>query len=235
MREYLQYKMLAAAFQTPYGARLAFLGGTCIHIVHGNPRFSEDLDFDNRGLGMDEFSGLVESIRHALILEGYSLEVKITSGGAFRANFRFLRVLQEAGITGHREEKLLIHFDAEPQRFSYSPALSILNKFDVFCRIQAAPIDLLLSQKIACIMHRRRPKGRDIFDAAFLWGMTQPDYSYLAEKVGMDGEPQMWRKLHARCQELDFRSLAREVQPFLLNPSETSKVLLFPEFVVSRL
>jgi len=47
LREYLQYKILALLFDSAYANKFAFLGGTCLRIVHSNQRFSEDLDFDN--------------------------------------------------------------------------------------------------------------------------------------------------------------------------------------------
>ena len=61
LREYLQYKMLEAVYSSEFGRNLVFMGGTAIHIAHGLPRFSEDLDFDNRGLdksGFEALSGL---------------------------------------------------------------------------------------------------------------------------------------------------------------------------------
>lgn len=48
IREYLQYKILQIVFDhATYARKLCFLGGTCLRLVHGNTRFSEDLDFDN--------------------------------------------------------------------------------------------------------------------------------------------------------------------------------------------
>jgi len=58
LREYLQYKILEAIFESPLADKLAFMGGTCIHIVHGSSRFSEDLDFDNSGIGRHDFEAL---------------------------------------------------------------------------------------------------------------------------------------------------------------------------------
>lgn len=49
LREYLQYKILEIIFLSEFAQGLSFMGGSAIHIVHGLPRFSEDLDFDNRG------------------------------------------------------------------------------------------------------------------------------------------------------------------------------------------
>jgi len=42
LREYLQYKILQIVFEGSFGNKLIFLGGTCLRIVHGNLRFSED-------------------------------------------------------------------------------------------------------------------------------------------------------------------------------------------------
>ena len=47
LREYLQYKILESVFDSRFGSRLSFMGGTATHIIHSNNRFSEDLDFDN--------------------------------------------------------------------------------------------------------------------------------------------------------------------------------------------
>jgi len=66
LREYLQYKILEIIYDSKYGNRLAFMGGTAIHIVHFNARFSEDLDFDNLGLNKKEFVDLGTLIKEKL-------------------------------------------------------------------------------------------------------------------------------------------------------------------------
>ena len=44
VREYLQYKILQAIFESKHASHLSFLGGTALRIVHGNSRFSEDIE-----------------------------------------------------------------------------------------------------------------------------------------------------------------------------------------------
>jgi len=233
LREYLQYKILEAVFAADEGRRLVFLGGTAIHIVHGNPRFSEDLDFDNRDLSMEAFAGLAAQVHRALSREGYTIELGMREQGPRRADFRFVGLLQSMGITGHREEKLLIHFDAQPQNFDYRPQQVIINKFDVFCRINIVPIDILLSQKIACILQRPRAIGRDFYDTVFLWGKTAPDPAYLAQKAGIRDEAQLFAELKARCRDLDLKRLAKDLEPYVNGPSESRKVILFRDFIES--
>lgn len=231
LREYLQYKILEALFESPLSRKLAFMGGTCIHIVHGGPRFSEDLDFDNRGIDPGDFKILSEKVKRRLELQGFSVELKITFHDAFRAYLRFPGLLHAYGISGHRDEKLLIQIDAEPQEFEYAKAPYILNKFDVFSRIHVVPADILISQKIYCIFNRRRPMGRDFFDVAFLMGKSGVNFDYLAEKLAIRSRETLREKLLSRCARLDFERLAKDLEPFVYSKKELNRVILFPDFV----
>ncbi|MBN1127780.1 MAG: nucleotidyl transferase AbiEii/AbiGii toxin family protein [Chitinispirillaceae bacterium] len=234
LREYLQYKILEAIFSSGESGRLAFLGGTAIHIIHGNPRFSEDLDFDDRGMSAEDFGRLSDTIRRTLEREGLNVELDTPVGGRCRANLRFIGILQKFGITGHREEKLHIHLDAEPQEFEYKPDQVLLNKFDVFCRINAVPVDILLSQKIGCILQRPRPIGRDFYDALFLWGKTDPNAGYLTRKLGIINEAALWDKLEARCASIDFTRLTRDLLPFVTDSTDAEKIEFFREFIARK-
>ena len=64
LREYLQYKILEIVYASGYANFLCFLGGTFLRIVHGNQRFSEDLDFDNRGLKEEQFAEIADIIKN---------------------------------------------------------------------------------------------------------------------------------------------------------------------------
>jgi predicted nucleotidyltransferase component of viral defense system len=231
LREYLQFKILEAIFSTETGRRLAFMGGTAIHILHGNPRFSEDLDFDNRGLSMEDFGQIAQTVRRALTREGFEVDLDTHTKEHFRANLKFIGILQYMGISGHREEKLLIHLDAEPQDFSYEPHQAMLHSFDVFCRINVVPLDILLSQKIGCILQRPRPIGRDFHDTLFLWGKTRPNADYLMQKVGIDTPEKLWDALEKQCASIDFKKLSDDLKPFVARASETEKISSFRDFI----
>ena len=231
LREYLQYKMLDAVFRSPHAAELAFMGGTCIHIVHGSPRFSEDLDFDNLDLEPKQFKALAGQVKRALELEGYTVEVKSTFRNAFRARIRFADILHESGLSGHRDEKLLIEIDTEPQRFEYSAEKVILNKFGVFTRINTVPADILLAQKLLCVFTRKRPMGRDFFDVVFLHGKTTPNEEYLSRKLGISGKRELKERLLRRCDELDLGALARDLAPLVHHGEQATRVLLFRDYI----
>ncbi len=85
LREYLQYKILEIIFDSPYGNALSFMGGTAIQIVHGNTRFSEDLDFDNLSLKSEDFEKLTDEIVRGLKLIGLKAETKTNLRDVFRS------------------------------------------------------------------------------------------------------------------------------------------------------
>ena len=126
-----------------------------------------------------------------------------------------------------------MQIDMEPQDFSYSQDQPILNKFDVFQRINAVPPDLLLSQKILCLFSRPRLLGRDFFDIIFLLGRTQPHFPYLEHRLGItDGDTLKTRILEI-CAEANFKQLAKDAAPFLYRADEAEKIALFPEYLKS--
>jgi len=231
LREYLQYKILEAIFESALADKLTFMGGTCIHMVHGSPRFSEDLDFDNPGIGRHDFRAFSQRIKRALELQGYRVELKNTYQDAFRASLRFPGLLYDSGISGHRDEKLLIQIDTEPQKFQYNPDKFILNKFDVFSRINIVPADILLAQKTYCIFNRSRPMGRDFFDVVFLLGKSRVNFDYLSQKLSIRNNTELRDKLLLRCAQLDFRRLAKDLDPFVYSKKEVSRVLMFQDVV----
>ncbi len=231
LREYLQYKILDAVFGSRYGRKLVFMGGTAIHIAHGLPRFSEDLDFDNRGLTKVDFAALIQVAAKKLSREGCVVETASSFKGAFTADIKVRGVLFETGLSGHREEKILVKLDAEPQKFRYAPERVVINKFDIFSGISVVPVDILLAQKYYAILMRKRAMGRDFYDALFLAGKAKPDFAYLKARAGIADKEALRSALLDRCAGLDFKALSRDVEQFLFSPSEAKKILLFNEYV----
>jgi len=233
LREYLQYKILEIIFDSKYGGKLSFMGGTAAHIIYRNTRFSEDLDFDNLGLEKKDFEELVKLIQRRLKLEGYTAETKNVFKGAYRCYIRIPNILFENELSGHKEEKLLIQLDTEPQEFKYEQEKHIINRFDVFLQINVVPLDILLAQKIYAIFKRRRAMGRDFYDAVFLFGKTKPNLDYLKLKLKIKDYFELKKRLLSKCKKLDFKQLAREVEQFLFVPSDSKKVLFFYDYIKS--
>ncbi len=231
MREYLQYKIMEIIFGSKQSECLSFLGGTAIRMLHGNKRFSEDLDFDNFGLKENEFENLATEIRKKLKMEGYNAQIKNVFKNAYHCHVRIPGLLFDSGLSGHKEEKILIQIDTEPQYFDYLPDNLIINKFDVFCRIRATPPDILLSQKIVAIFNRKRKMGRDFYDTLFLFGKVRPNFDLLRQKIGVQDMAELKERLLSLCKAIDFAALARDVEPFLFSAIDAKKVLAFPDYI----
>jgi predicted nucleotidyltransferase component of viral defense system len=230
LREYLQYKILEIIYDSPYGSGLSFMGGTAIQLVYGNTRFSEDLDFDNLSLKTRDFEEMTQEILKRLKLSGFKTQANTNLGEVCRSYIRFSDVLYDLGLTGHKEEKILIQVDTQPQKFKYSPDKVILSKFDVFLRINVVPIDIVLSQKFYAAIDRRRPMGRDFFDIVYLLGRTKPNYPYLAAKIGIKDAKQLKAKLLEHCKGFNFKRLSLDVESMLYAPGDVKKVILFREY-----
>lgn len=229
LREYLQYKILEIIFNSSYANKLSFLGGTALRICYGNTRFSEDIDFDNFNLSVDDFEKIATLIKKELILEGYIVETRHIYKGAYRCHIKIPRLLFDNKLSGLEEEKILIQLDTMPHNYKYIPEIFGLNRFDVFTNVFITPKDLLLSQKIFAATERKRAKGRDFFDIIFLLRDTKPDYDYLEGKMKTSNSKELKTNLLKFCADINFKALAKDVAPFLINPREIERVTNFPQ------
>jgi len=227
LKEYLHYKILDLLFTSELASKLVFLGGTAIRIIHYSPRFSEDLDFDNKGLTSSDFSEISHYLEYELELDGYEVEIKEKLKGTYHCYIKFPGLLFQYGLSGYKEEKILIQIDSEPQDYGYVPDKYLLNKFGLFRYINVVPPNLLLSQKIAAIITRKREMGRDFFDVVYLMSKTDPDYKYLKVKLKIDSKDLLIKRLKEKSERLDFKTLAKDIEPFLFDPKEKDRVLYF--------
>lgn len=231
LREYLQYKILEIVFDSDYGKKLCFMGGTCLRIIHHNQRFSEDLDFNHFGLSIPEFTQLSLVIEKKMTQLGYQIEMRNVFKGAYHCYVKFPNLLFQQGLSGYQTEKILIQLDTEAQHFDFTPQQLLLNKFDVFTNISSTPLPLLLAQKYYAILNRKRSKGRDFFDVVFLLGKSiAPNYAFLAQKVGIQNKQDLKIAILKKCSQLNFPQLAQDVEPFLFQAKDVKKVLLFPDY-----
>lgn len=232
--EYIQYELLDSIFKQEESRYLSFIGGTALRIVYDGSRFSEDLDFDNFGLSFEAFQELADSVVKDMRLKGFAVEWRTIEKSAYHCYVKFPHILQEAKLESDREEKILVRIDTMEKKKIFTPVAYTLNRFDVYRDILVNPVDILLAQKLITILGRKREKGRDFFDVSYLYGMTQPDFGYIEETMGMN-KSEFIEKIFARCEELDFVSLAKDVEPFLMYPEQAARVLGFKKFIADKL
>jgi hypothetical protein len=101
----------------------------------------------------------------------------------------------------------------------------------VFSRINIVPVDILAAQKIFCIFSRSRPMGRDFFDVVFLLGKSGVNFDFLDRTMSIRNKKELCDRLLSRSVELDFKRLAKDLEPFVYSKKEVDRVLMFPDFI----
>ncbi|MEM9847673.1 MAG: nucleotidyl transferase AbiEii/AbiGii toxin family protein [Bacteroidota bacterium] len=231
LREYLQYEILKIIFESKHALAYTFLGGTCLRIAYDTNRFSEDLDFDNVGLSVADFEETGRAVQRGLELLGYKTTIKFTHKDAFHCKVTFPGILYDYNLSGHKEARIFIKLDTEKQNYDYKRDLVRIQKFGVDTDIFVTPPSLLASQKIAAVLGRKRPKGRDFYDLT--WLLTQghlPDYGYLKLRFDLADAEALKTKLQEHTAPFDFEKLASDVAPFLFQKDGLEMVRNFPAF-----
>ena len=235
IREYLQYIILAIIYSHEIGSNLSFLGGTNLRIVHGLPRFSEDIDFDNKHLSLDEFHQLSSFVKMELEKLGYIVEIRLTQQQAFHCYIKFPELLYTQGITPVESEKIIIRIDTFDQGVFYTPEVYLLDKFNLFKQILITPKDIILSQKLWTITQRSRAKGRDYYDIMFLLQTTRPNMQFLEAKFNTSYLAEIITVIDDVLQKIDMTDLAKDVQPFLIGGNAFELLSNFQIFLHQKL
>jgi len=231
LREYLQFLILEIIFSSNISTKLSFLGGTCIRIIHGIKRFSEDLDFDNKELSPDEFTSLAKTIEIELQRQGFDVETSVTEKKAIHCHVKFSNILFENRLSDIKTEKIDIQIDTFDQGYKYESELYLLNKFNVFKQIRITPKEVILSQKLWTITQRSRAKGRDYYDILFLLQNTKPDMEFLNLKFGTSNWDEAKEKILDGIKDVYLEGMVKDVQPFLIDIKDSEKIKQFKDYL----
>jgi predicted nucleotidyltransferase component of viral defense system len=201
-KEYLHGVMLDALSKCEHRDKLVFIGGTAARFFEELQRFSEDLDFDNKGLNKEQFYSVSKEIELALKSEGFKVEARPDEKetlNCLRVKFYFPELLYDLGISPYREQKLLIKFEAEPQNFDYVPVSRELNIHDRKTNVIIAPTEILFSTKISAAINRG--KHRDFFDVLHYLERATPNYEFLSKRMGIANWEELKIKLIEAAKE----------------------------------
>lgn len=80
-----------------------------------------------------------------------------------------------------------------------------------------------------------RAKGRDFYDAIFLWQQASPDYDFLRERCGIDNTDALKRALYEKLDTTDLAMKQKDFEHLLFNPSRSAQILHFRQFIDSKL
>ena len=232
LKEYLQLQILDHLATTSYISKVSFIGGTNLRLIQGIDRFSEDLDFDCKDLSEDEFIQMTNSVVQYLRQNNVEVETRDKPNPhltAYRRNLYFPQMLFDLGLTGHRDERLLLKIEAQNQGVQYQPVVATVNKMGFFFGIQVPPLDVLCAMKFAAILARQ--KGRDFYDAIFLLSKTKPNMDFLKAKVGISTPEELKAAIAERLKEVDLNHKKRDFMHLLFNETNANRILQFAEVI----
>ena len=194
LKEVLQAYVLDYLYNQNSYRRLNFYGGTCLHVVYGLNRLSEDLDFDNQaGLELSQLENeLVQYFHKSFGYGDASAKTQRGEGGVLRVTLKF-PVLSALGLSPYPSETL--HLKVE---VSQHEQVAIIQHTPVFVygrSLVAAHFSLetmMAGKMLACLERSFKGgrsgvqiKGRDFYD--LLWFMQQR-VQPLEEKLAHDGQ-----------------------------------------------
>ncbi len=183
-RDYIQAVYLSLLYSRNSG--LIFKGGTCLRIVHGSPRYSEDLDF-NSSLNEDEAYSVLETA--AKELEYFGIKTKLRNKRMSRSGFGFALSYRGPLYDGRNITKGLVRVDVslrdEEVAENRVPVHTEYDDVRTFI-ISSMVLEHIFAEKVRALWVRG--KARDLYDLWFLLGKgVEPDLELINRKLGLYG------------------------------------------------
>jgi predicted nucleotidyltransferase component of viral defense system len=232
LKEITQEVALFALYKSGFFASAAFQGGTCLRIVHGLDRFSEDLDFalyqPNLNFSLSPF---LDEAKKTMNTFGYDIQVIGRDKIENPIQMRFLKdesIKLQLKLRHHFDTKKKIQIKVEidinpPSGAGVVPAFV---DFPLDFAIQAHDLPSLFAGKCHALLCRDYTKGRDWFD--FSWYVarnTKPNISMLASALEQTGHlqgqnvvvNQRWlqEQLSARIKHIKWQEAVMDIARFL--------------------
>lgn len=250
LKEIAQEIILSALSRAEFFKYAAFQGGTCLRIVHGLNRFSEDMDFvlyeANPHFKWRQFSNEIE-----LEFSGYGFNTELVDKSkaddivkkAFLKNESFgqvIKLIYDRNASDAQVIKIKLEIDTNPPTGS-TYATNVIHFPEPFS-IVTQDIPSLLAGKIHALLCREYVKGRDWYD--LVWYFSKKPTLNLSllqnalfqlgpwknEHLNIDNQ---WvaTKLKEKADRLDWESVKKDVQPFLREKQLRSLDLWDKEFI----
>ena len=232
--EVMQQIALAGLSRGGFFEKAAFYGGTCLHLLHGMSRYSEDMDFSllepNREFRFEDyFPAIVEEFR----LAGKDVEIKMKHKGQPSAiESAFLKESSDVfdiGFTTEKRLKVKIEVDIDPPPKFTTEMLTVVSPRT--CWVRAYDLPGLFAGKVSAALFRKwktRVKGRDWYDVAwYISHHVRLDLAHLVERA-KESEPsadvstpeKLLAAFDAKIDAIDFENAKEDVRPFLTDKSE---------------
>jgi len=196
LQELMQHFVLVGLAKAGLFKHAQFHGGTCLRIVHGLDRFSEDLDFvlkaADPGFGWQDY---LDQVVADCALEGMQFEVVDRSALASPVRKAFLKtdsigklLVIDLPFSRHPARKIKIKLEIDIKPPDGSTFETSYLSFPVTTAITTQTLGSAFASKSHALLCRNYSKGRDWYD--FLWYVarkTRPNFALLASALDQQG------------------------------------------------
>ncbi|MEK6697288.1 MAG: nucleotidyl transferase AbiEii/AbiGii toxin family protein [Candidatus Deferrimicrobiota bacterium] len=234
LQELMQHYVLSSLSRAGLFAEAMFHGGTCLRIVYGMNRFSEDLDFLlKRSDPNFRWQGYLESVRKDCEQEGIPFEVQDKSQAGTAVQKAFLKtdsigkILElDLPFERHQARKIRIKLEIDINPPSGSTFTTSYITFPVTAPMTTQSLESGFALKLHALLCRSYVKGRDWYD--FVWYVarkTAPDPDLLSQALRQQGpwagQPIAvtghWvrENMEATIRRIDWSAARDDVQRFL--------------------
>jgi len=229
-REHIQFSMLEGLHLCGAFRQLAFVGGTCLRLIHGLARYSEDMDFSVSAQSSEKIDmvKIAKSLAAHLKTSGFDVEVAVKEKvSVMTVSVRIRGLFHEIGLSPLPDQKLLIKMEIdlrppagskEERTIIQKPALASINHYD---------LPSLMAGKLHALLARPYTKGRDWYD--LLWYMNKsilPNVTLLQNALEQRPsqycqDASQWAAgLNAKLRVIPWDSVRADLAPFLQIPHE---------------
>jgi predicted nucleotidyltransferase component of viral defense system len=227
-REYLQLAFLLNFYRNEKLKHTYFKGGSCLRLIFGSGRFSEDLDFSSN-LKTEEINSRIAAAVKELSHEFSSISVKpIDSLAGISRKIQVQTQLAPFPTT--------IKLDFSDRDQILDPEISTPKTdypFSILTPIPHLSLKEILAEKVRSIMSRN--KGRDLYDLYYLLARKVDfDPEFIQKKLDFYKETYSIDKLIKVISEWDRAELKNDLGPFL--PADVRKIIpVLPDITVKLL
>lgn len=224
LKEFLQSYTLDFLYNHPVYRKFNFYGGTCLHVIYGLNRLSEDIDLDNStGLELNNLEDdLLNFFRSNLGYTDVTAKSQLGEWGIRRTTLKF-PVLSILGLTSHTNEALHLKVEVSQHKQIYVQQKTPVLLFGrSFVAAHFSLETMMAGKMLACLERNFKKgnsvieiKGRDFYD--LLWFM-QLKVQPLEEKLSKDGKKpysvdSAFIELSEKIKEVKISDLAEDLLP----------------------
>lgn len=251
LKEIAQEIALLALSRSGFFRIAAFQGGTCLRILYGLERFSEDLDFVLKHPDKNfNWENYINNMQNEFNAYGYSLTIKKKINLNKPIKMAFLKADSEGGLlilndlrTNQPKLQVKLEIDTNP------PAGSIFElkylDFPLPYSIQTQDLASLFASKSHALLCREYTKGRDWYDFSWYISRKTPINFELLDHAIQQAGP--WKEenisvtpawflkaIRNKINKIDWQEAKNDVNKFLKPRELASLELWSSEFFLSR-